>query len=176
MAHLACHGASHPTDTSQSLLLLHDWQQDPLTVAGTPVNLNYARLAHLPACSTALTRNQQLLDESIHLTAAFQLAGFPHVIGTLWEINDGYSADITDVFSTRLTDSEKDVETGRAVQALHDTIRSLRDQLPVVAGSRRAGTAAPSPVALSAVGRPGSCHTLPVTAPAGAARRARKSR
>lgn len=38
------------------------------------------------------------------------------------------------------------------------------------------GPAAPSPVALSAGGRPGSRRTSPVTAPAGAARRARKSR
>ncbi|MCX4529285.1 tetratricopeptide repeat protein [Streptomyces sp. NBC_01551] len=132
IAHFACHGESHPTDPSQSRLLLHDWQQDPLTVASlTPVNLDYARLAYLSACSTALTRNPQLLDESIHLTAAFQLAGFPHVIGTLWEINDKHSADIADAFYTRLTDSEKNVDTVRAAHALHATIRSLRDQLPL---------------------------------------------
>ncbi|MCX4529289.1 tetratricopeptide repeat protein [Streptomyces sp. NBC_01551] len=132
IAHFACHGASHPTDPSQSLLLLHDWQQDPLTVASlTPVNLDYASLAYLSACSTALAQSPQLLDESIHLTAAFQLAGFPHVIGTLWEINDEYSADITDAFYARLTDSEKNVDTGRAAHALHATIRSLRDQLPL---------------------------------------------
>ncbi|MFE9481264.1 CHAT domain-containing protein [Streptomyces spororaveus] len=132
IAHFACHGESHPTDPSQSGLLLHDWQQDPLTVASlTPVNLDHARLAYLSACSTALTQNPQLLDESIHLTTAFQLAGFPHVIGTLWEINDEYSADITDAFYTRLTDSEKNVDTDRAAHALHETIRSLRDQLPL---------------------------------------------
>ncbi|WP_447035812.1 tetratricopeptide repeat protein [Streptomyces sp. DSM 118878] len=132
IAHFACHGSSHPTDPSQSLLLLHDWQQDPLTVASlAPVNLDHARLAYLSACSTTLTRSQQLLDESIHLTAAFQLAGFPHVIGTLWEINDKYAADIAESFYARLTDSEKNVDTSRAPHALHDTIRSLRDQLPL---------------------------------------------
>ncbi|MFC8661962.1 CHAT domain-containing protein, partial [Streptomyces sp. NPDC057199] len=132
IAHFACHGSSHPTDPSQSLLLLHDWQQDPLTVASlAPVNLDHARLAYLSACSTTFTRSQQLLDESIHLTAAFQLAGFPHVIGTLWEINDTYAADIADSFYARLTDSEKNVDTSRAAHALHDTIRSLRDQLPL---------------------------------------------
>ncbi|CAM5620133.1 CHAT domain-containing protein [Streptomyces tanashiensis] len=132
IAHFACHGDSHATDPSQSLLLLHDWQQDPLTVASlTPVNLDHARLAYLSACSTALTLNPDLLDESIHLTSAFQLAGFPHVIGTFWKINDEYSADITDAFYTRLTDSEGNVDTGRAAHALHGTIRSLRDQLPL---------------------------------------------
>ena len=132
IAHFACHGYSHPTDPSQSLLLLHDWQQDPLTVASlAPVNLDHARLAYLSACSTTLTRSPQLLDESIHLTAAFQLAGFPHVIGTLWEINDKYAADIANSFYTRLTDSKDNIDTERAAHALHDTIRSLRDQLPL---------------------------------------------
>ncbi|MFD3381976.1 CHAT domain-containing protein, partial [Streptomyces sp. NPDC058697] len=132
IAHFACHGFSHPTDPSQSVLLLHDWQQDPLTVASlAPVNLDHARLAYLSACSTTLTRSQQLLDESIHLTAAFQLAGFPHVIGTLWEIDDKYAADIANSFYAHLTDSEENVDTNRAAQALHDTIRTLRDQLPL---------------------------------------------
>lgn len=132
IAHFACHGFSHPTDPSQSLLLLHDWQQDPLTVASlAPVSLDHARLAYLSACSTTLSWNQQLLDESIHLTAAFQLAGFPHVIGTLWQINDTYAADIADTFYTHLTDSKMNIDTDRAAHALHSTIRSLRDQLPL---------------------------------------------
>jgi hypothetical protein len=131
IAHFACHGSSHPTDPSQSLLLLHDWQHDPLTVASlAPVNLGHARLAYLSACSSALNRNQRLLDESIHLTAAFQLAGFPHVIGTLWEIEDMYAAEIAATFYVGITDSGKAVHTDRAAHALHGTIRALRDRFP----------------------------------------------
>lgn len=132
IAHFACHGSSHPTDPSQSMLLLHDWQEDPLTVASlTPVNLDRARLAYLSACSTTLIRTQQLLDESIHLTAAFQLAGFPHVIGTLWQINDTYAADIANAFYAHLIDSKKNIDPNRAAQALHTTTRALRDRLPL---------------------------------------------
>ncbi|WP_256339431.1 MULTISPECIES: CHAT domain-containing protein [unclassified Streptomyces] len=132
IAHFACHGSSHPTDPSRSMLLLHDWQDAPLTVASlAPVNLDHARLAYLSACSTTLARNQDLLDESIHLTAAFQLAGFAHVIGTLWEIDDGYAADIADTFYSHLTDSTKEVDTERAAHALHATVRDLRRQLPL---------------------------------------------
>ncbi|MFE1440138.1 CHAT domain-containing protein [Streptomyces sp. NPDC058739] len=132
IAHFACHGSSHPTDPSRSLLLLHDWQHDPLTVASlSPVSLDAARLAYLSACSTTLSLNPRLLDESIHLTAAFQLAGFPHVIGTLWQINDRYAADIADAFYTHLTDSQGNIDTDRAAQALHRTVRALRDRLPI---------------------------------------------
>jgi hypothetical protein len=33
------------------------------------------------------------MDEAIHLINAFQLGGFHHVVGTLWEIDDEYSVD-----------------------------------------------------------------------------------
>jgi len=40
-------------------------------------------LAYLSACSTAVT-GPELADESVHIVSAFQLAGYQHVIGTLW--------------------------------------------------------------------------------------------
>ena len=89
IAHFACHGITHTEDPSQSQLLLSDHESDPLTVTRlAPVNLQRARLAYLSACGTAFTVKGALLDEAIHLTSACQLAGFPHVVGTLWDIND----------------------------------------------------------------------------------------
>ncbi|MFE7430210.1 CHAT domain-containing protein, partial [Streptomyces sp. NPDC057545] len=128
IAHFACHGASHPTDPSQSLLLLHDHESDPLTVASlTPVRLDQAQLAYLSACRTATIDIVNLADEAIHLTSAFQLAGFPHVVGTLWEIDDQIAVTVADSFYTHLRAPDGTIDTSRAAQALHQAVRNVRD-------------------------------------------------
>ncbi|GGY02634.1 CHAT domain-containing protein [Streptomyces djakartensis] len=125
IARFACHGASHPTDPSRSYLLLHDHASDPLTVVSlSPVRLDRTQLAHLSACRTAAIDTPEFLDEAIHLTSAFQLAWFPHVIGTLWEIDDQIAVTIADAFYTHLRNGEGVIDTSRAVWALHQAARA----------------------------------------------------
>ncbi|WP_351233327.1 CHAT domain-containing tetratricopeptide repeat protein [Streptomyces sp. NPDC002133] len=131
IAHFACHGYSDPTDPSSSQLLLHDHLDDPLNVTSlASIALDNARLAYLSACSTALTADTNLLDEAIHLASAFQIAGFPHVIGTLWEINDQLAVKIAKSFYTDLTTGDGSLNTDRAAHALHRATRIARDQYP----------------------------------------------
>ncbi|KAF5497856.1 hypothetical protein CGCS363_v008003 [Colletotrichum siamense] len=94
--HFAGHGVSDPLDPSQSCLLLQDWMDNPLTVENlTSINLSRKTpwIAYLSACSTGENQAERLQDESIHLVNACQLAGFPHVVGSLWMIDDECSAD-----------------------------------------------------------------------------------
>jgi CHAT domain-containing protein len=132
IAHFACHATHDPADPSRSRLLLHDHATAPLTVASlAPLRLQRAHLAYLSACSTAF-HGTALLDESIHLASAFQLAGFPHVIATLWQIPDPIAPTVADAFYTRLR-SGSDTTTldpTRAAHALHDATRTLRAQRP----------------------------------------------
>jgi hypothetical protein len=133
IAHFACHGATDPADPSRSHLLLHDHDTNPLTVAAlAPIHLEHARLAYLSACETALTANTELLDEAIHLTSAFQLAGYPHVIGTLWTIDDEIAVRIADAFYSALsaTNHGGAPDVNYAAYALHYAIRDVRDALP----------------------------------------------
>ncbi|GII88854.1 CHAT domain-containing protein [Sphaerisporangium siamense] len=131
IAHFACHGHSDPADPSASRLLLHDHQTTPLTIAAlAPISLDQARLAYLSACSTALIAATTLLDEATQLTTAFQLAGFPHVIGTLWPIDDDIAVTIADAFYTHLTTSDGTLDPALAACALHHAVRSARDEYP----------------------------------------------
>src|ERR1700677_237868 len=129
IAHFACHGHSDPADPSLSRLLLHD-RAEPLTVTSlAPVSLDHAELAYLSACETALNSVTGLLDEAIHLTSAFQMAGFPPVIGTLWEVNDAIAVRVADAFYTGLDDESGALDTASAAAALHQAVRAERDTL-----------------------------------------------
>jgi CHAT domain-containing protein len=114
-------------------VLLHDYRRDPLTVASlVPVNLSRAQLAYLSARSTAVTVNNELIDEVIHLATAFQVAGFPHVVGTLWEISDALAVQVAENFYAALSTDSGGLDTSKAARALHHAIRNLRDALPAV--------------------------------------------
>ncbi|MFI1916578.1 CHAT domain-containing protein [Nocardia sp. NPDC020380] len=134
IAHFACHGASDPADPSQSQLLLHDHRTDRFTVAAlAPIRLEHAQLAYLSACETALTVDTRLIDEAIHLSSAFQLAGYPHVIATLWAVNHRFSVRIADEFYDALTTATEPgtpIDASGAAEALHRAIRKVRNKFP----------------------------------------------
>lgn len=122
-AHFACHGASDLGSPSASHLLLHDHLSLPLTVVDVArLRLNRAELAFLSACSTARTV-PALADEAIHLAAAFQLAGYRHVIATLWPIGDRLAVRIaSDIYHSLAAADAADT----AAEALHAATRRLR--------------------------------------------------
>ncbi|KAJ4116190.1 hypothetical protein NW768_011163 [Fusarium equiseti] len=125
--HFAGHGESS-RDPSQSRLLLDDWKTDPLTVGDLReswLQESPAFLAYLSACSTGSNKGSGLSDEAIHLVSAFQLAGFRHVVGTLWEVSDPHCVDVATVMYQTLCDEGM---TDEAVShGLHRAVRKLRD-------------------------------------------------
>jgi tetratricopeptide (TPR) repeat protein len=118
--HFACHGASDLTDPSASRVLLVD---RALTVTDlTQTWLPDAELAFLGACTTA--RSGLLADEPIHLAAACQLAGYRHVVASLWAIDDVTTAALTGRFYRELKSAGSQAES--AAHALHRATRLLR--------------------------------------------------
>ncbi|CAH0003936.1 unnamed protein product [Clonostachys byssicola] len=124
--HFAGHGETDPSDPSNSAIVLEDGK---ITVASLLQRNLYARkpfVAYLSACSTGRMKNSDLMDEGLHLIAACQLAGFQHVIGTLWEVNDKSCVEIA-----RRTYEQLRLEgiNHRSIgEGLHHACRSLRSR------------------------------------------------
>ncbi len=108
-------------------LLLHDHLSRALTVSAiSQLSLPDAAFAYLSACETSATA-PALADEAIHLTGAFQLAGYRHVIGTLWPVHDGAALRITtSVYQEMASDGGAELDVTSAALALHNAVRALR--------------------------------------------------
>ncbi|MEU8837214.1 CHAT domain-containing protein [Streptomyces sp900116325] len=93
-AHFACHALGDLERPSGSRLVLHDHTEHPLTVRDLArLRLPSVRLAYLSACDTLRT-SPELADEAVHIVSALQIAGFPHVVGSLWHIDDTIGAGV----------------------------------------------------------------------------------
>ena len=126
--HFAGHGHSDPEEPSQSCLFLEDWESNPLTVADLrnyKLQQNPPFLGFLSACSTGANEVDKLRDEGIHLVSAFQLAGFRHVVGTLWEVSDKHCVDVARVLYETIR--EKGMTDKAVCEGLHRAVRALRD-------------------------------------------------
>jgi CHAT domain-containing protein len=113
------------------MLFLPDHDGAPLNVASlSAVSHDRLRLVYLSACSTAQVSDARLLDEAIHLTSAFQLAGSRHVIGTLWRIEGEAAIDVAAGFYRELRTEAGTLDTGGAARALHQVVLATRDARP----------------------------------------------
>jgi len=124
--HLACHGRNDIDRPSRSNVQLWD---APLTVQDIfRLDTDQGGLAFLTACETA-QGGTLLTDEALHIGGAFHLAGYLHVIATLWAAHDGTSVKLTDAFYRGLRDSaEIGPNPDDSATALHAAVCELRDR------------------------------------------------
>jgi CHAT domain-containing protein len=95
IVHMSCHGYSSSENPSQSMLLLEDWKVSPLTVSDLiSMNIQLPQFAFLSTCDTANSKDIYVLDESINLVSAIQLADCPSVVGTLWYVKDIHCPEV----------------------------------------------------------------------------------
>jgi tetratricopeptide (TPR) repeat protein len=127
--HFAGHGYTDTKNPLRSTLLLDDWRGNPLTVA-TLLEMNLREgspfLAYLSACGTGQIEDNKSVDESIHLISACQLAGFRHVIGTLWKVNDETCVDVSRVTYREI--QNEDMTDESVCRGLHKAVRELRQR------------------------------------------------
>lgn len=133
--HFAGHGSSNSQDPSQSALILAG--QDRLTVSSLlDINLHKRKpfLAFLSACSTGQVRREDLVDEGLHLIAACQVAGFRHVIGTLWEVYDSSCVIVAEIVYEHM--QIRGMAHESVSEGLHRASRTLRDSWVAVEHQR----------------------------------------
>ncbi|MFB9682333.1 CHAT domain-containing protein [Streptosporangium vulgare] len=123
-AHFACHAVADPASQAESGLLLHDRTLRLPEIGG--LRLADAELAYLSACSTA-DHGVRYADEVLHLASAFQLAGFRHVVASLWPLHDEVAAEAARSFYRELPGSPV---ADSAAAVLNGVTLGLRDASP----------------------------------------------
>ncbi|MFD4603963.1 CHAT domain-containing protein [Streptomyces sp. NPDC058464] len=134
IVHFACHGVNDPVHPSDSRLLLHDHRTDPFTVTALSGLRLSAQLAYLSACDTALNTRRELADESVHLVSAFQVAGYAHVVGTFWMIDDEEATTVSEDFYSQISALGR-LHPERSAMALHEAVRRARASFPTLPAS-----------------------------------------
>ena len=108
-------------------------------------------------CAETASTAPQLADETIHITGAFQLAGFPHVIGTLWPVDDlaarRIATDVAVMYRGRIVEQGPVDEIFD--QPAHPYTEGLLAAIPTVEAGRLAPTLSGEPP--TATGRITGC-------------------
>ena len=107
---------------------LHGWGPKPLRV-GFLMRMEMAncQLAYLSASQTAVNRDEQLVEEGLHLSGAFQMAGVPNTVATAWNIEDEEAVKVATGFYQGLKDEGGRIDVGRSARSLHCVLRRMRD-------------------------------------------------
>ncbi|KAJ3499056.1 hypothetical protein NLG97_g643 [Lecanicillium saksenae] len=133
IAHFACHGEVDRHDPSNTALVFRrrgtdgHFEPDLLTAQEIlGLNLDHAYIAYLSACSTSENRARGLTDEVIHLASGFLVAGFPNVIGSLWQARDCECAKLASYFYSQLFNQGQSDDTEDVAVTLHKAIQRMR--------------------------------------------------
>lgn len=123
-AHFASHGVQDKKDPATSGFLLQDGllRLDKLMKESFPE----AEFAFLSACESA-AGDTTLPEESIHMAAGMQLAGFTSIVATMWPIRDDDGLSVSREFYAKfLADGE--ARGDQAARALHAATEKMRKE------------------------------------------------
>ena len=122
-AHVIAHANQRWWDPSASVVALHDGELTILDLAAADFAGEFVCLA---GCKTAFG-GVALQDEALSLASALHHAGFRHVIGSLWNVEDNLSVTMTETLYDHLV-VDNAIEPGRSAWAMHNANRMLREK------------------------------------------------
>ena len=123
--HFSCHGTSDRINPSASHLLLAD--AAPLNLLEIARQRLDAELAFLSACSTGAP-GLAMVDESLHIAGAFQLAGYRHVVAAMWPIVDAVARRVAAHVYALIRPGSSSVDHVAAI--VHNAVLQVRKRHP----------------------------------------------
>jgi CHAT domain len=124
--HFAGHSCQDLLEPALARLCLHDGDLTALAI--TQLQLVQGELAYLSSCESAIA-GTKVPDEPLHLALAFQVAGYRHVIATLWPVSDLVAAKVAEGVYRRITRHGR-IDCSQVALALHETVVELRARYP----------------------------------------------
>lgn len=138
IVHFSCHGEINFDYPSQSALLMTDWETNPLTVSDLQLlDVKASQLAFLSACFTANAGVENLQDETTHLAAALQIAGFPNVVGSLWYVGQEAALAIVKRFYKLLSEGKGELSSRSIAESLHFAVLDFAETTRTAANRMR---------------------------------------
>jgi CHAT domain-containing protein len=103
-----------------------DWSSKPLDASCLLQQGDLdCQLMYLSACESASNKSK-FHDEGLHLAGGFQMAGVPHVIASLWRVDDSFSVDIAEGLYKVLGALGTNLDPSQSAKALQCVILKLR--------------------------------------------------
>jgi hypothetical protein len=141
VAVFAAHGEA-AADPINSKIYLQDWDRRPFNV-GMLMNMDFEnlQLVELSACQMAVSRDPFLMEEGLHMSGAFQMAGVPNTIATWWPVLDMHATRISETFHRGLITSGQSsapfLDVRLSALSLRKTLIQMRNEglSPVIWGA-----------------------------------------
>jgi tetratricopeptide (TPR) repeat protein len=131
-AHYACHGSQDLHEPFRGALHLHD---GPLNITQiTSMQLPNPVLAYVSACDTN-RGGTSIPDEGITLASALQIAGYQHVIATLWQIIGFTATEVAKRLYDQIVtvhDGITEIDGSAVAPALRAAVIGLREESPEI--------------------------------------------
>jgi tetratricopeptide (TPR) repeat protein len=127
-AHFSCHGRQDLLAPSHARLVLYDGSLTARQIAA--LQLSAQSFAFLSACDT-YRGGASVPDESITLASALQLAGYQHVVATLWQISEVSAPEISRLVYDLMVkehDGTIVIDVNIAAEALRAAVLTLRNE------------------------------------------------
>ncbi len=123
--HASCHGTQQLFAPASGGLVPYDWSSEGLvTLSDLSRTLGHHEFAFLAACKTAVP-GMASVNEAITVAAAMQVAGWRHVIATLWTVQDTAAHELTQKLYQALI-REQVLHAEDAADALDRAVNDLR--------------------------------------------------